>query len=140
MIRRGKITDIYPVSLLWLEMVSESGNNLNPNVEWWRSHALELINNPVYRLFVAEEKGEIVGFLDYFLFPEPATSKIHCIGQQFFVKSPYRDKDVSGKLYKTVIKDAQKNGAEVFELFCFEDDLHFWKKHGYELKRCLVRK
>lgn len=141
-IRLANKTDLLKVSRLWLYMVQELDvdKSLEPNVTWWRDHAAKFMDSGNYFMQVAELGGKIVGFIDYFIFPEPATSKLHCVGQHFYVLPEYRRAVISGKLWKLAIQQSKKLGAQVHELFCFESEKPFWQKHGFVLKRCLVRK
>jgi len=142
-IRQATIKDVGQVSRLWLHMVAEIGDNLCPNVDWWRTHIYSFLNagEDKYNCLVAEKDGgEIVGFLDFFIFKEPATSKTHGVGQHFFVKMEERKKGVSWKLYRSAISKAKKLGAEVFELMCFQKELPAWSKKGFESVRVMVRK
>jgi len=139
-IREANENDVLKVSRLWLQMVEELASDLTPNLDWWRNHATSFMKSGNYFMFVAESGGKILGFIDFFLFPEPATSKIHAIGQHFYVLKEYRHTGVSSKLWKRAIKNAKKNGAQLFELFCFEKEKKFWEHHGFLPKRILVRK
>lgn len=139
-VRIGRSDDVIKVSRLWLQMINELAPSYNPSVLWWRSHAIDFMKSDKYKMYVAEIGGKIVGFIDYFLFPEPATSNIHCVGQHFFVLLEHRKKGIAEKLWKKAVSSAKIDGATVFELFCFEKELEFWKRHKFSLKRCLVRR
>jgi GNAT superfamily N-acetyltransferase len=139
-IRLANNVDILKVSRLWLNMVKELAPDLNPNMEWWRRHAEKFMKTDDYFMFVAEEGGRILGFVDYFLFPEPATSKIHAVGQHLYVLPEHRNNEVSGKLWKIVLRHSKKRGAEIHELFCFEKEQKFWERHKFSLRRFLMRK
>ena len=140
MIRQANQKDIFKVSLLWLRMVRELAPELKPNVNWWRSHCERFIGSGDYFLYVAEIEGKMVGFIDFFMFAEPATSKYHCIGQHFFVLFKHRKSNVAGRLYKKVLTESAKFGAQSWELFCFEKERPVWERHGFNLRRCLMRK
>lgn len=139
-IRRGQIGDVLKVSRLWLKMVNELAPDYTPNVEWWRSHAEQFLKNGNYSMFVAEEGGKLVGFLDFFLFYEPSTGKLHGIGQHFYVIPEYRGNCVSGKLYRNTVKAMKEKGCKVMELFCFDNEKTMWEKKGFVLKRMLLRR
>lgn len=139
-IREGLETDVEEISNLWLKMVDELSPESCPNVNWWKGHLSGFLKAGNYFVFVAQEKERIIGFIDFFLFPEPATSKIHCVGQHLYVLPEYRRTSVAGNLWKTAIKFANKNGAEVFELCCFGKEEAFWRHHGFIPKRMFVRR
>lgn len=106
MIRKGTENDILKISRLWLKMVDELAPDYTPNVEWWREIAYNTIRNGMYHVFVIEEGGRLLGFLDFFLYPEPSTGKVHMVGQHFWVEPEMRSNCVSGKLYRTALKSA----------------------------------
>ncbi|MCP4988366.1 MAG: GNAT family N-acetyltransferase [Colwellia sp.] len=139
-IRKAEEKDIVEISLLWLDMVNELARDLVPNVAWWRILAKKYLQSGDYFIYVAEIDEQIIGFIDYFLFAEPATSKFHCVGQHFFVLCNYRNTNVPGYLYRKVLRESKKQGAQTHELFCFEKEKSFWEKRGFSLKRCLMRK
>ncbi len=111
-----------------------------PNVDWWRIHATSYIKLGNYFIFVGELGGKFIGFADFFLFPEPATGKIHCVGQHFYVLPEYRNTNLAGKLYKKFFMVAKQCKAVNLEIFCFEKEKPFWEKHNFELKRIMMRR
>lgn len=139
-LRQATDADVEEVSELWLKMVQELAPDLSPNVDWWQQHAHIFMQSNAYTMFVVEDKGKIVGFIDYFLFSEPATSKNHAVFQHFYVIPEYRNGSASSKLYRIGLKSSKKCGAEVIELCCFPEEVDFWKKHGCVLKRNFMRR
>ena len=139
-IRSAIISDIIKVSRLWMQMVTELAPELTPNAYWWRVQAESALKQDNYFMYVAEEGGKIIGFIDYFLFAEPATGMRHCVGQHFFVLPEYRGGSTSASLWKTVMRVSKAQGSQIWELFCFEKEKEFWGKKGFSQKRCLVRK
>ena len=139
-IRLGTESDLHKVARLWLQLVIELAPELNPNVSWWRKLAGQHIKTKNYFIYVAELGGRLIGFIDYFLFPEPATSKVHCIGQHFYILPEHRKSKVAGNLWRTAIKASKAQGAQVHELFCFEKEVEFWNKRKFHVKRLLLRR
>jgi len=139
-IRLGELKDIPEVSGLWLEMVAELAPDFKPNVKWWIELATNTMESGVYSMFVAEEFGCIVGFIDYFIFPEPSDGKVHMVGQHLFVYPEYRGMKVSEGLYRAAIKRGKSQGAEVRELCCFDSEKEMWEKKGYKSLRSFVRR
>lgn len=138
-IRYAEKEEIGAVSGLWLQMVKEAAPDYAPNVEWWVKMAEGLFDTGNYRIAVAESDTGIIGFLDWMLYPEPSTGKIHAVGQHFFVLHEHRDKDIAGRLYKRVVRD-MKRYTQAIDLFCFETERRFWQKKGYRPKRFLMRR
>jgi GNAT superfamily N-acetyltransferase len=139
-IRKGTSNDILKVSRLWLQMAQELAPKETPNVEWWRKISAGMMKNGGYHIFLAEDGGKIVGFLDFFLFPEPLTGKLHMVGQHFFVLPEHRNNAVSGKIYRESLKFGKASGAKVAELFCFDNEKDMWMKKGYKPVRSMVRR
>lgn len=114
---------------LWLELGREKGTVTNPNVEWWKERFNLLLGSDNYLVYKATDKGKAVGFVDGFVMKEPATGKIHGIGQYLYVKPEYRDTRVAGNIYKRLFKQAKEMGATVFDIFQHCEDDRWTDKH-----------
>ena len=139
-IREGNEGDIVKVSRLWVEMVREMRPDFTPNVEWWRKIARESMRQGPYAMLVADSGGKIVGFLDWFVFPEPSTGKIHMVGQHLFLLPEYRTTGIGRTLYERAIEFGKSKGITTFELFCFDNEKLHWEKRGFSALRTLMRK
>ena len=132
--------DIVKVSRLWLKMVEEMMPNTKPSLEWWRLRAGELMTMSNYFMHVAEDGGKLVGFVDYLVFPEPATSKYHGVGQTFYVLPEYRGNGVSGKLWKDTLTNLKKVGASCIDIICADGQKDFWESHGFEKEYSFMKR
>ena len=139
-IRQGMVTDIFELSRLWLQMVKELCPQFAPNVSWWRELAQKCFQGGNYFVLVAEIDNKIIGFIDWFMYPEPSTGKIHAVGQHFFVIPEERKKSISGTLYKKMMNISKKQGAQITELFCFDKEINFWKNHKFNPIRSMLRR
>lgn len=139
-VRPGDKTDIEQVSRLWLQMVAELSPSSTPNIDWWKEIAGNLFDTKVYYLVVAEEDGFLKGFIDGILYPEPATGKLHGVGQHMYVRPGYRRSITAPRMYRKLIKALRENGATVLELFCFNEEKTLWEKKGYKPLRQLMRR
>jgi GNAT superfamily N-acetyltransferase len=139
-IRRATLEDVSKISGLWLLMVKESMPEATPNVEWWKDRIKRLMFLEEYFIFVSEDKGKIVGFLDCIVGPEPATSKIHAVGQYFYVLPEYRNKNLGGKIWKEMLKNLKQFGVQVLETICTNDREEFWKKRKFNFKYSFMQR
>ncbi len=139
-IRKATIEDISVISLLWLEMVKELAPDYNPRRDWWEIMAKKMFSSGLYNLFVAGNEGFILGFIDFFTWPEPATGEIHAVGQHFYCLPAYRKTSIPGKLYKRAINSAKKQNCSYIELCCFENEKPMWIKKGFLPLRSIVRR
>ena len=139
-IRQANEGDLVKASRLWLEMVKEMRPDFTPNVEWWRKIARDSMRQGSYSMLVADDGGKIVGFLDWFLFPEPSTGQIHMVGQHLFLTPELRGTGVGRELYEKTMEIGVKRGVKIFELFCFDAEQVYWKKRGFSPLRTLMRK
>jgi GNAT superfamily N-acetyltransferase len=140
-IRPATEADIVKASRLWLEMLAEMAPQYKtPNVGWWRGIATTNMRQENYFLLVADEGGKIVGFVDYFLFPEPSTGQIHAVGQHLFLRPEYRGKGMGRELLKTAEAQAIAKGVKAIDMFCFDAEKPMWEKHGYRPLRSLLRR
>lgn len=139
-IRLATAADVLKVGRLWLQMVSEVMPDGRPNVDWWRRRQLELLEAPNYTMWVAEEGGRVLGFVDYLIFPEPATSRLHGVGQSFYVLPECRGNGVSGRLWKKAVTELKKDGAQDLEIICADKQRPFWEKRGFRFRYSYMRR
>jgi GNAT superfamily N-acetyltransferase len=140
-VRRGTTGDVHKAGRLWLAMVAELAPEFTPNVGWWRSMAASHLKSGHYAMFVAEDLGSrMVGFIDLFLYPEPATGKVHAVGQHFYLVPAARRTRAAWALYNAAERFAREKKAEVMELFCFDNEKAMWARKGYSPLRTLMRK
>jgi GNAT superfamily N-acetyltransferase len=139
MIRNGTEGDILKVSRLWVKMVTEMKPEWTPKVEWWRKIALNNLHGGRYFLSVADNGGKLSGFLDWFLYDEPSTGKLHAVGQHLFLDEEYRNIGIGNSLFHHAVEQAKKKKAEVIELMCFDNEKRFWEKKGFAPLRTLMR-
>jgi predicted acetyltransferase len=52
----------------------------------------------------------------------------------------YRNKGLAGDMWRGIMKISKAQGAQVWELFCFDKEEAFWSKKGFKQQRCLMRK
>lgn len=141
MIRRATQADILKLSRLWFSMVKEMRPEWEPNPALWREHCFRFMQTGTYSIFISENGGgRIHGFIDYFLWPEPSTNKLHAVGQHFYMLPEFRKGKAAWELYRAATGDAISRGAKVLELFCFENELPKWERKGYQKTRFLVRR
>jgi GNAT superfamily N-acetyltransferase len=131
--------DLEEISGLWLSMVLELAPTYEPRRDWWLKMSENLMNSGIYHIHIARE-NHIIGFMDYFIFPEPSTGKIHAVGQHLYLRPVYRGGDTASKLYRFCIRDARKLDATVFEFCCFQNDIQKWEKKRYEPTRTMMRR
>ncbi len=141
LIRKAVEGDIHKVSHLWREMVSELNPEYTPMSEWWRSITLNMMrNHKEYCVFVAEDNGKLIGFIDFLLVSEPSIGGIQALGRHFYVKPEYRKPGVAFDLYCKSIEEIRKRGGKTVSLPCKPDSVHFWGKRGFKVSEILLRK
>lgn len=133
-IRQATSKDILQVSLLWLKMVRELTPYNTPNIEWWKSREHYLMCMENYMMYVAEDDGKLIGFIDQMVCPEPSNSKIIGIGQTFYVLPEYRNSNVAGRLWKKFIRHFKEKGAQEIEVICADEQKPLWERHGFRFK------
>jgi GNAT superfamily N-acetyltransferase len=139
-IRKGIEADIHKVSRLWVEMAKELRPDDTPIPEWWRAIAINMMRfNKEYYIFVADDNGKLVGFIDGIVVSEPSTGMIQGIGRHFYVKPEYRNNGIAWKLYIEICTQAKDRGAKAFTLSCLPDKVEFWKKRGFKTSEINMR-
>jgi len=137
---QGDLTTIPLAAELWMEMVKESRPDWEPNPHWWIDIAQKNMISGSYTQLFAVDGDDVCGFGDLFLFPEPSTGKLHCVGQHIYVRVPYRGSSAARSLVREWYKIAKDSGASYMELFAFDDEKERWNKKGFLPARVLMRK
>lgn len=127
-IRFGKKEDLKEL----IELDKESSREIN----WWasmkKSEFLELIREK--RIFVAEEKKKIIGYLS----SEIRNKKIILDG--IYVRRDFRNKNVANMLIKKFLSDLEKSKYKEVRLNCPEKLIKFYEKFGFKKIRIIMRK
>lgn len=139
MIRKATEKDLREVSRLWEMMVLEKKPEWSPNKQWWRDIARKLLKAGFYTIYVSIIDGIMVGFGDYFMWNEPATGKLHSVGQHIYVKPSHRKTWCAAGLLKRWKTDARQKGAEIIEMFAFPSEVEMWGRLGFNKVRVLMR-
>ena len=142
MIRKAIEADVIKVSRLWLEMVKELNSNYEPRIDWWREQTRFLIcNNKDYKLFVADDGGKIIGFIDFLLQLESARGKRCVFARHFYIKPEYRyKKRIAKELYETGIISGKEWKANLYMFLCQENEKEMWIKQGYSPGEIIMEK
>jgi len=139
-IRQGTESDLNKIGRLWLEMVRELTPNYTPMLDWWKAITINLMrNNKEYYVFVADDNGKIVGFLDFLLLAEASTGKVQALGRHYYVKPEYRKTKIASEIYHESCEEAIKRGAKAFTLLCLPKGVRFWKKRGFKIDEVSMR-
>lgn len=139
-IETGDFATIHVAANMWVDMVLEKRPDWKPNIDWWMTIAAQNMAAGHYSQLFAIDGDEAIGFGDFFMFPEPSTGEIHCVGQHLYVKPEYRGTWAASRLVRAWNKVALDMGATKMELFAFQDEQGRWKKVGFEPVRVLMRK
>jgi organic radical activating enzyme/GNAT superfamily N-acetyltransferase len=123
-IRRAFDCDISQVAELWEEMVVEEDSTANPNKDLWINNTLEFLKYESNHLYIAELKGEMVGFVQGYWTIDPIKNDRYIVGLHFYVKKEYRKSEVAIALHskykqvgrdlgvKRVVRQVTKKNAE----------------------------
>ena len=95
------------------------------------------IENSFHSIFVAIEKGKIIGFIGFHIIPYLILSgKTEGYISELFISEEYRGKGIGGKLLEKVLKEAQENDCIRLHLINFKDEesykRSFYTKHEWE--------
>jgi len=131
--------DTHIACRMWKQMVLEKRPDWNPRPDWWMEISYNLFISGLYTQLIAYDDTTPVGFMDFFVMPEPSTGEIHGVGQHLYVIPEARGKFVAGRLIREAKKIAGKKGVTVVDLFTFSDEVDQWAKCGYRPARVLMR-
>lgn len=139
-IRLAKETDIPNIANLWEKMVHELYPDNTPDKEVWIEYCTRLFDSGLYYIYVAEDKGKVIGFIDAMKYLEPSTGNEHGVCQLLYIEPEYRKSLVAFRLHRTMYKMFKSFGVKTFEFFCGTKDIDVWIKKGYEPMRIMFRR
>jgi GNAT superfamily N-acetyltransferase len=93
----------------------------------------KLLDGDDTSVFVAEEKGKIVGVVDLYLFPNMGRGEVRAKIEHFVVTENMRGKGVGTKLFTAVKKYCQEKGVKVLKLTSgveLKEAHRFYEKNG----------
>lgn len=148
LIRRAVKADAESLAKLYTELEKDAVH-YQPE-HFVMSDGSSRLNNSMFEddaqaLFVAEENGDIVGFVHIVLLK---AKDIPCLRpqrniyiQDMVVTKAYRSKGVGSRLMSAVKEYAKANGAEFLRTQVFpqnEDGMRFYEKNGFSLKMLTI--
>lgn len=106
----------------------------------WQNVCSKILNNPVYKIFVAEEEGKIIGTTTLLL----ERKFIHGGGivghvEDVAVEKDFQKNGVGMKLINHVISEAKKFGCYKVILDCSEENVPFYERLGFKRYEVCMR-
>ena len=137
-IREMHVEDLARGFLETLQNLSTTGN-LTP-IEWTDVYN-ELRNDPVYRIFVAEEDKKVIGTITLLL----ERKFIHAGGmvghiEDVAVRKGWQGQGVGRKLVEHALREAEQFGCYKVILDCGEDNVLFYEKLGFRKHEICMRR
>lgn len=114
-IRMAYPCDIPQVGVLWRKGALETRDAKDPNARLWCEQALESMRDERNHLYIAELKGEIVGFVSGHSVIDPLSSQKIIIGTGFYVKPEYRKSGIAQAMQDKYLKVGRKLGITYSE-------------------------
>ena len=140
-IRPAVKNDLPEVGKLWLELVKETYPNETPSFEMMIQDTLFMMNtHPGYSMFVAEDGGEIIGFVDAVYSNDAVLGKLCGRARHLYVKPQYRPKLVGLKLFKVQEDWGIQHGAKAAKGNCIDSMVNIYKSFGYKAIETLMYK
>ena len=140
-IRRAVKGDLLQVLRLWLDMIRETYPENNPSLDKAFTGFLNLMDNPAYNMWVADDDGDIVGFVDGFVVDDPIIGKICGVGMHGYVKPEHRKSLTGIKLHTTFFEEEIKeHGLKAIKLNCIPSMVPYYEMLGFKQKEILMYK
>jgi predicted N-acetyltransferase YhbS len=89
---------------------------------------------------VAEVGQRIIGFVDFVLEVDAATSRVQMTTRHFYVMPENRGAGVAGRLYREGMMIGKERGAASVVFAADDNERPFWERHGYEKVQNVMRK
>ena len=140
-IRKAIEADIKKVSWLWMDMCKELHPDYTPNMEWWRIVTVNLMrNHKEYTMFVSvNEKGQIVGFIDYIVDVEASRGQLIANGRHFYIKPEYRNTGAD-LIWKKMLENLQLRKVQLIIAPCAMGQEAFWSDRGFTQSSMVMEK
>lgn len=112
----------------------------------WSGRELMLkqsLKDPNCKIHVAEIDDEIVGFIEFRVFPDFVEGTLTAIIQNLIVEKEYRTLGIGSELIEKAIKDtARQNALEIHVWTEFDNRqaINFYIKHGFKKRALLLEK
>jgi GNAT superfamily N-acetyltransferase len=82
---------------------------------------------PDFHCLIAEEGGELVGFLVYYFVPFTYRAKPNLIVKELYIADGYRSRGVGKRLMKAVAKEAEQTGCGMIKWYVAK-----WNERGVQ--------
>ncbi len=128
--------DALLTKLIWYEVQYDSNLNHDYTVE---NNYSEKLDWPGHTAFVAEEDGEIVGFIYGFVFSVPGMfNKPIAIADALYVEEAYRNRGIATDLFRKFINFASEHNVCRVELKVMSENMraiHIYEALGFSETR-----
>lgn len=115
-VRRGILADVPDMAKMWMSLVKEDMNGVGkPDPAAWIAQTVAMLGSPDYYLFVSEDKGNLVGFMDGVVSFDPSTSQKVMTGRHIYVNPEYRKTGATERMHREGVKLARSLGVKVFK-------------------------
>lgn len=120
------------------------GAELHPgkkaNVTGWIEGTEALMNGSSYSLIVADDEGEIVGFMDYILVEEPEMEVKLSFYRHWFIKQEYRGGLLAKNMWDYCVIHERGRGATRSQFLVDEKQLEMWLSRGCKVSQYLIER
>jgi hypothetical protein len=131
-------SDLPVVADFWVQLVKSEYPDAEPNKEAWIDRITGMMKTGKYVCVIAYHVDTPVGFGDFYFNDEPATGKLHSVGQHFYILPVYRKGQAGHMIYKLWKKTAKNLGAEILELRATESNEDMWNRAGFKPKEVIM--
>ena len=139
-IRQAGKEDIEGILKLWAGFVEELYPEEKPSIEDYKKQLESFMVSPMYSMKVAEDNGEIIGFMDGVVINDPLVGGPCGYGRQLYVTPEYRKYMLGLKLYRSQEKWARDRGALYIKHYCTDRMQRFYERLGYIKTDSLMQK
>lgn len=139
-IRVAAIDEIGAIADLWILMCKELNPQAKPDKQAWIQIIHGLYKTGKYHIVVAEADGQLVGFVDGFVYLEPASGELTGISQHIYILPKYRMSIVALRLYERIVHLVNGDGATTIQITSDLSTVRMWKRKGFVVKNFIMSK
>lgn len=132
--------EVESVAELWLSMGLELHPQSTPSRETWIELTQGLFRSGKYHIVVAEHEGQLVGFVDGFVYLEPTSGQLTGISQYIYIMPAYRMGDVAPRMYELIQRLVNGDGAQTVLITAELQTKRMWERKGFVVEKYIMRK
>ena len=139
-IREAMHGEVESIADLWLKMCKELNPDAVPDKQAWVQIIQGLFKTGKYHIVVAEQEGQIIGFLDGFAYLEPSIGQMLGVSQHIYILPLERGGRIAHLLYEYIMQFANNYKIKTVQITCDHIGKKKWERKGFKVDKFIMSK